>query len=298
MKNYVALLLACTGLAACGGGGGGGGGSAGLAPVAAPPAPAAATTNSTLTNLVASQAFPTVGGSINTVANSNGTFSQTSLVTASADIVGVSYNASNQSYTITSNIGSQAFAASDRNAASSNNLITTYTKRTGNVQDDLILANGPAAGFTYSNFGSWVRTTDNTTSVAVHNSYAVYGIPTAAADMPRTGSATYATAGGATQVAGNTLRALSGTGSLTANFGTGNIQTSLALGGFGTLSGSATINSNNATFSGGMGGAGYSGALAGRFFGPAAAEVGATFTMTSTLIGTAAAIDGYLIGKK
>lgn len=293
MKNYVALLLASAGLAACGGGGGGGGGAA-IAPVASAPAPTV-TTNATLTNLVASQSFSTVGGSLNSFANSNGSIGPTTLVGAGAGGVGVSYNASNQSYTITANIGSQTFATADRNAAESNTLITVYSKKNGNVDDQLVMANGGAAGFTYSNFGAWVRTTDNTTSVAAHNSYVVYGIPTAAADLPRTGSASYVTTGGATQVTGNTLRALSGTGSLTANFGAGAVQTSLALGGLGTLNGSANISSADATFSGAMAGAGYNGALAGRFFGPAAAEVGAAFTLTN---GSTGYIDGYLIGKK
>lgn len=247
MKNYVALLLACTGLAACGGGGGGGG--AAIAPVAAAPAPIVAT-NSNVTNLVASQNFGTAGGSINSVGNANGTVGPTSLVTASADIVGVSYNATNQAYTITANIGSQSFAPSDRNAAASNNLITVYTKTNGNVEDQLVLANGGAAGLTYSNFGAWTRVTKNATASPVHNSYVVYGIPTVAAEMPRTGTATYATVGGAVQATGNTLRSLTGTGSLTANFGTGSLQTSLAVTGLGALTGSAAINSGNATFSG------------------------------------------------
>lgn len=296
MKKYVALLLACSGLAACGGGGGGGGG--GVAPVASTPAPAA--TNATLTNLVASQSFATAGGSLNSFANSNGTSGPTSLVGAGVDGVGVAYNATNQSYTLTANVGSQTFTPSNRDAGLSTGQVTVYTKRSGNVSDQLALANGGAAGFTYSNFAAWTRTTASTTASPVHNSFVVYGIPTASSDLPRSGSATYSIVGGGIWAVNNSAIPLAGKGTLTADFAAATVQTTFDLGLSnigGIMTGSAPISSGNASFSGSMQNALFAGPMAGGFFGPGAQEVGAAFTLTNKFV-PENYVEGYFVGKK
>ena len=140
-----------------------------------------------------------------------------------------------------------------------------------------------------------------------------YGIETPSSAMPRTGQASF-------EVAANGVVAdpgyanlvyFHGLGNLTANFATGTVTASGTLNyledvyvnegtafppSTGTFSLTATNSSTNNTFAGSFNFTGigpYSGPLKGRYYGPAAQEIGATFTATSTGGGVAS---GSIIG--
>ena len=131
-----------------------------------------------------------------------------------------------------------------------------------------------------------------------------YGFDTAASAVPRTGSASFNVSFlGGVGAAGSALNSVSGIGSLTANFATGALTTlgnytvssALPLREFGdplgsqidagSWTGTATIAAATNAFSGNFamdGTKDYSGTLAGKFFGPAAEEVGAAVNTTAS----------------
>jgi hypothetical protein len=147
----------------------------------------------------------------------------------------------------------------------------------------------------------------------------LFGTETPAGDMPRTGSATYQ---GIVDGFGGGRTLLGSTGTLTANFATGTVSTSMSLQGrggayddalgygdpegglaepdlFGTLAGSGTIGAGTSHFSGSLtgtidfpaggptgtpGGPDATGSFMGGFYGPNAAEAGYVFTVTTGTI--------------
>ena len=127
-----------------------------------------------------------------------------------------------------------------------------------------------------------VLTSGVTSQTSVNDNLAVFGMPTAASAVPRTGSATYAL---------DVLGAFTGTGTGNVNFASGsyNFSGNLAQGGItGTFSSNGTLASASNGFSGtigvslNQGAATYNGSLGGMFFGPAAQELGATFVASPT----------------
>ncbi|PTS72375.1 hypothetical protein DBR17_19870, partial [Sphingomonas sp. HMWF008] len=158
----------------------------------------------------------------------------------------------------------------------------------------------------YTVVGSWgcFDTTANTGRIRL----AVGGAPTIASDMPKTGTATYATGvGGAALVNGstisNTLTANS-TATFSANFATGSITTALTLAGplsnatsgpitnFGTFNGTGTIASGSPGFTGTISGTGASGVFAGAFFGPQAREMGYDWAITGSNFNAVGTVTG------
>jgi hypothetical protein len=135
----------------------------------------------------------------------------------------------------------------------------------------------------------------------------VFGIETLPSDLPKIGTATYATHIDGLFAGTSGLYVLGGNSSFSANFGAGTVSFSMTPVGtnpvdsstksFGTLSGTGTINSAGPSFSADTGTRApgtYGAALLGQFFGPAATEIGGTFTMT----GDDGRGTGVLIGKK
>jgi len=135
------------------------------------------------------------------------------------------------------------------------------------------------------------------------------GQETAAGDMPRTGTGAYSgIVDGYASVGGTGYRLLGSTGTLSADFASGAISTSLILRGntdfltgtlgsnrnFGTLTGTGGIASSTNEYSGGLAGFGMDGSFAGRFFGPAANEAGFGFGA----VGRGDTITGVFVGKK
>jgi hypothetical protein len=146
---------------------------------------------------------------------------------------------------------------------------------------------------TYTTFGNVIETQDQIGRAQI--TYFVAGSSTPAARMPTTGTARFSGIADGLWIDGTTTRRLYGSiATLTANFATGGIISTLDLFGhadpfgeflsapttpLGNFTGSGTI--SGATFQGVYGQViGYSGAFAGDFNGPAANEFGLSFTLT------------------
>lgn len=127
-----------------------------------------------------------------------------------------------------------------------------------------------------------VITSGTTSQTSVSDDLAVFGMPTPASAVPRTGNATYAL---------DVLGAFAGTGTGTVNFGSGtyNFSGNLAQGSVsGTFASNGALVAAGNGFSGkvsvslNQGAATYNGSLGGMFFGPGAQELGATFVANPT----------------
>lgn len=172
--------------------------------------------------------------------------------------------------------------------------------------------NEPTLQFRYLSFGQWVRR-DSDSSGALRQRYAtvLYGAPTALADMPRTGSASYGLwVTGAMAISNG--YSLGGDGTLDANFATGRLTTRLNLTGDGSLGAVVSVGRFDGTASLGGSGAGFQGQLTssssaltgnftGSFYGPDAAEVGYTFSLRGPVAarpGAEQTLVGVAVGMK
>lgn len=146
--------------------------------------------------------------------------------------------------------------------------------------------NAPELQLHYLSYGVWRRGTDQPDQNSV--TYFLFGTPTPNTDMPRTGTANYALTASGHRTGG--AGAIGGRGSLTANFGSGQLATQLAL--FAPMLGAYEMPLANIEGTGAITGSGpfFEGALTssnsqfkgdfkGSFFGPNAAEAGYTFML-------------------
>lgn len=302
----MALILAM--LSGCGGGG-----EVNSTPTPVPsPTPTPGQRNSNLTNLQFNESFANRGATLSATAVIEGGVLTANEIAGDQANLSLQYDANSRSYTVSVDGESQTFAPSDLDRRPE---LDVYTKDSNRITDVLILfrTGTPDSGLnlTYASYGGWLRTDGNELSLNSKQTYFVYGIPTQASDLPRTGSATYTTIVDGFWARPDALYSLGGTSSLSANFATGKVSTNMTLSGahigilgytpsepqanLGTLSGSATINRADASFSGTLAGSGYNGTLNGMFFGPQAAEVGASFSINN---GAGSTASGAIIGKK
>lgn len=153
----------------------------------------------------------------------------------------------------------------------------------------------PDFELTYTSYGIWyVNSVGRYGPFNEHDQHELatffyFGIPTALSDLPRNGIAAYRGIAEGKLYDLATDYALTGTATLWANFGTGNIETTLLLNGvdsltgnavgFGTFNGLARLTSGENGFRGVWvaSSAGFEGSILGSFFGPAATEFGYTF---------------------
>lgn len=159
---------------------------------------------------------------------------------------------------------------------------------------------------TYVDYGQWRRTSTTSGTTSVNDTYLVWGSRTPTANIPRTGAATYNTVVDGTFVNKNGAYSVSGTGSLTAAFGTASISYSTTATGtkevgsgsitFGTMTGTGSISFNSGLFNGtGTSDAqGYKMDLSGNFYGPSANEVGGLVRIT----GNGGQGQGALVGNQ
>ncbi len=294
------LVIACS-LSACGGGG-----SLVSTPTPTPTPPAP--TNATLTNLQFTESFEG-RGAINRF-----TLSATGDVTNRQTLINrqiqVRYDASTMSYTISAgDLPDSTFSPANRDSASSTAATTAYTKTVGNKTEDLVLltpgANNPQLALTYASYGGWQSTTVNGSALDAGTVFFVFGVKTQQSDLPVTGTAAYQTMLDGVFAGTGGVYVLNGTSSISANFGAGTVSFSMSPTGiqildgstksFGTLSGTGTINAASVSFDASAPATGgYGASLLGKFYGPAAAEVGATFLLT----GADGQGNGVIIGKK
>lgn len=285
------LLAAALCLAACGGGSGGGN----VASTPTPPGPSSYPTMATLVN--GSYSFPTVGVTYTATSNSLGGGSTYNLNAGGS----ISYNAGSDTFTITGPTSGPSAGASQsftgQNLVDSGSPATVkLVKPVGTTQDELTIT----VPLTYAMLTIWNRIDFAGGTSTGRISFG--GSQTQAADVPRTGSATYSVAtGGAARVGATTYNLVNSTATFSANFASNSVQTSLSLGGvttpggavtnFGTFNGTGTIMSTGPSFSGTFAG-NATGVFSGAFFGPQAAEVGYGYVLNGTNFGAAGAVFG------
>ncbi|MBX3566214.1 MAG: hypothetical protein KF730_16765 [Sphingomonas sp.] len=172
---------------------------------------------------------------------------------------------------------------------------------TGSVTSDTLL--GSLARVSY---GNWYRA--ESAVGAKRLTYTVFGYPTAATDMPTTGTQAYTVAvrGRVVNNAGGvtTINTIGGTATVSVNFSTGLVDitfnlTQTTAGGataaYATFAAQGAIPAGQNQFTGAFAsGAPLSGTIAGGFFGSQGAEIGITFAGS----GTNARLVGEVVGKK
>jgi hypothetical protein len=301
-QRFVLVGLACAALSACGGSGGS------LSSTPLPPPPPAAQSNTSLTDLKFSEdlvGFATVM-QYNVLRSTGGATQRAAAVSSSAI---VRYDASTKSYTVVGlTLPQSTFAASNRQAGDSTPVISVYEKASGNKSENLVLFNpGPAnteLALTYASYGALQTIVDKGASVDVDTAFFAFGVQTAAADMPRTGTSNYRTKiDGQFSDAGG-VYALSGPSTFSANFGAGTVALTMDLTAQNVVNGlrkslgthnidGSIRDGNQFTGSSGAGGT-YGIGVGGHFYGPAAAEIGGSFSV----VGGGGVGSGAIVGKK
>lgn len=215
----------------------------------------------------------------------------------------VVYDPATDTYTIRdtgSPTTTSTFGPSDINSGASNSTFTVYSKNSGNETFRLLNqgAGNPVIQLTYVDYGEWKRTTTSGGTTSVNDTYLVFGSKTPGASVPRTGSASYSTIYDGTFVDKNGGHALSGTGSMTANWGSASLNYNATINGVpaGSLafSGSGSINFASDSFTTVNSTSGYTLTQYGNFYGPAAQEVGGLFHLSGGRAGNG---EGAFVGN-
>ncbi|WP_157132685.1 transferrin-binding protein-like solute binding protein [Novosphingobium nitrogenifigens] len=275
-------------------GGCGGDGASSVASANTTPA-----SNSSLAKLVASQSFANDGAS--QTAAFDLVTGNTTAGSSTAKPLTISYDATSNSYTITTQGRSQTFAPADM--ASAANGIAVYSKTSGTTTDRLTMLAANVTGYNsaapqYSGLAYWQRYSVSGTGEATTFDIFTYGLDTPASAVPRTGQAAYATTVvGLVTLPGTEARMFQGTGRLDVDFLDGILSTSATttetglasgavIGGTGSLTGTGTLSSSANAFTGTVhysgSGNSSSGTLSGRFYGPSAQELGAAFSSSGS----------------
>jgi hypothetical protein len=178
------------------------------------------------------------------------------------------------------------------NLVSSSGNFSTYGPPTNRFRRLNQSPSNTLIALTYVDYGQWRRTSTAHGTTSVNDTYLVWGSRTPNASIPRTGTASYSTIVDGTFVNTNGAYSVSGSGGLTANFGSASISYNATATGtkevgsgtiaFGTMTGSGSIAFRSGTFNGiGTPDAeGYRMDINGNFFGPSANEVGGVFRLT------------------
>jgi hypothetical protein len=209
----------------------------------------------------------------------------------------VGYDAAAGTYTVKNASASVTFGAADRQTAGD---LDRYSHEAGSVRDELVLSRNlrsadTAVALSYVGFGSWLHddgsfVQDGAQTHKRQFTYFVFGYPTAANDMPKTGSASYSSSviASARDLGSGGVRAydMAGSATFNANFASAQVTTTLKLyipftidstgefTGTGAISGNlfnGSFTSNDRYF--------YEGEFAGGFYGPSAREMGYTFAI-------------------
>lgn len=292
--RVAALLLSpvCLMVAACGGGGGGGVVSS---PTPAP-APAPAPTNTTMGSLVASQTFTGDAGA-NEVSFDLAAGAAINSELAPDELT-IRYDAPSDSYSVTLAGETDSFAAADKVSSNSNE--TRYRVTNGNESTYLTIVDTPyfsSVPNQYVRMGYLQRNLISGDQQDTYFATFTYGLDTQPGGVPRTGSAAFAIdVFGLATKPGEQPRVFQGQGSFYTDFAQGlfsahsyleewNLLTGAGIYGGGVeLTAGGQLSATNGTFwglvlySGAFGRSG--GTLDGAFYGPAAQELGASFSGT------------------
>lgn len=293
MKHIVMLAVLATGLGACSGGGGGGG-----VAVTPPPTPAPATVNTTITDLVASQNF--ANDATQTDVSYNTVSKRTISGRAAATPLTVRYDAANSSYTISGGSFSETFIASDQQVATTPAGLgeTHYVRSNDTGSVTLTLVTTPYYGMTsnrYVGMGYLQRNSRSDGRQDTRFNAFTYGLDTPASGVPRTGTGSFATdVLGLSSVPGEEPETFQGRGRFDVDFINGIFSTSTSVirrslvseggtvGGGIDLTGGGRLSATDGSFGGDViyssGSRQIGGKLTGRFYGPNATELGASFS--------------------
>ena len=311
-----APIAACVALSACGGSGGGVNSTPAppatpvtpTPPPPPPPPPPPAATNTTLTDLRVSQTFT------NDSATSALSFDRTTNTTvtgrATSDPLTIRYDAPSNSYTVTSGDRAQTFGPGDVLERDSNQV--RYRKTAD--ASFLTLVTTPFTGSQANRYvGLGFLQNDSFSAGRQDTQFSTftYGLDTPATGVPRTGTAGFdIDVFGLVSVPGNEPRVVQGRGLFSTDFGAGVFSSQTFLEERGLITGSGVVGGGielttggrlgaNGTFAGNMllgsSVASVAGAVNGRFYGPAAEELGASFSGANP---SGATVTGSFTGQR
>jgi hypothetical protein len=238
----------------------------------------------------------------------------------------ISYDTASNTYTVTLTneyLGSVSTTSStialnsaNADAANSNATFAAYSGPNYTARMFNTGSGNPVIQLSYTTFASVTQTLTEPGSSQSYpkTTYILYGLPTQSLSMPTSGTASYSgVAYGSGTMVGNTVD-VTGTGTMSANFGAGTISATLNLHyspapNYYDVPGSDTI-----TYQGVISGNSFStnanrtvnsnanypatGSFAGTFNGPAANEVGATWALQYDTISSRSNLAGVFVGKK
>jgi hypothetical protein len=218
-------------------------------------------------------------------------------LTAGSGALTVTYDAAARSYTVAAAGRTQVFTPANIDTAQSSAALQVYGKASGALTESLSLTTPGTSGrltYEYVGGGFWQRATNNGATVDARYDAFTYGIETPDTALPRTGAGVYAVDLLGVLTRGE-LFSLGGTGTLQVDFLNGQVSTSGQMQwtrtsdgrNFGTLNftGNGQLSTSANAFAGSFGidGVGrLNGGMAGRFYGPAAQEVGAAWNAVGT----------------
>lgn len=293
----IALLSACSG-------GGGGGGVATTPPAPTPgptPTPTPTPTPMPNTSLIAPLTSESFTNDAATGSVSYPTSGTSGTSTAAQSSLAVSYDASASSYTISLPGRSQTFRPSDRDPAASSSSADVFVRTSGTTTDSLTLlkpstAGGPLA-YRYVGAGFWQRTINGSANITGTFDAFTYGVKTPDAAVPRTGAASYRVDLIGVAAYDFEVRSVAGTGMMQVDFANGliNIQGTaneldtttgmvrdpykMFYSQFALASGANRFSGPFRYYSNTSRPNPFDGTIDGRFYGPAAEEVGGAFSV-------------------
>jgi len=300
MKRYwfvPAMASAFAMLGACSGGGGGVGSTPPPPSTPTPtPTPTPAANNTSLIAPLVSESFTNdaaTGTASYPVAGTAGSSN------AALSSLAIAYDASTNSYAISTGGRSQTFRPSDRDAMLSSAQSSVFVRTSGSTTDTLTMTIPSAAGgplaYRYVGAGFWQRTNQGSGTISGSSDAFTYGVETPDSAVPRTGAGAYAVSLLGTIAKQSQLYATSGSGTLQVDFVNNLIQiqgiaretdpvTGFTFDPNQAFSGSIPLSSSSNGFSGAFryysstsNPDPYDGSISGRFYGPAAEEVGGAF---------------------
>lgn len=259
----------------------------------APPPPV----NTSLDPLTRSDAFVATAQRASAVYPGNGTSPRF----ASATPLTVRYDATTQSYTVEEGGGSATFAPADQ-VGTSNRLADLFQITASGSTDTLRLTKTGSSGAALTRYvagGIWNRDATAGGIRALHMRSFVFGIPTARAEVPLSGSAKFGVVLTGIQPVGepslgSNLTTINGSGLMTVDWGGQITMEGVTYARSGLTSGPALLVPGSFQYMGGSGPSGVRGFLTfsasststsgeanGAFYGPNAGEVGLSYATTS-----------------
>jgi len=306
-KRSWGVALLCFILAGCGGGGG----VNSTPPPTATPSPSPTPPNTMVTDLHRDEAFAVDSVTDDVQFNIDGRFSYDG--TSGTDRLTISYDAESNSYTLSKAAATQSFAPSDREPADLSGR-TYYVVTTGDRRDVLLLghqAGDDLAPTRYVGFGYWQRDLIEGDIQNAAFDFFVYGFPSPASALPRTGFASWEIGlYGVSTIGGWAPMIHSGSGQFNVDFQTANFTARANL----VIRDAATdkivedagsfiaegMVSGNGNFSGQALLLGASeplaGPIEGAFYGPEAEELGATIIGAGDRVGSGADMHKVFVG--